>query len=81
MKKSILNLGKSLSKTEQKNINGGIFDQSVCNPSANYILEGGSIIINGVHTSDCSFPSRASKGLFPGSRCYGGVINGLCVVH
>ncbi|SNR16853.1 hypothetical protein [Tenacibaculum jejuense] len=82
MKKSILNLGKSLNKTEQQNINGGFgpFGPSVCASSSNYILEGGEIIINGVRTNDCSFPSRASKGAFPGSRCYGGVINGVCTV-
>ena len=67
MKKSLLNLGTVLSKTQQKKIQGGIGNSEICGCSSNYVLEGNSF--------ECSYEP---KGGFPGSRCYGSVQNGLC---
>ena len=68
MKKSILNLGKAITKADQKTINGGFFDKDPCPCSSNYV----------VHSDGaCSYVSS-----FPGSpfRCYAqhGPVNGLC---
>lgn len=67
MKKSLLNLGKALSKSEQKEIHGGIGGFDVCRCSSNYVLEGNSF--------ECSYEP---KGGFPGARCYGRVQNNMC---
>ena len=79
MKKSLLDLGKALSKSEQKEIHGGIGGFVACGCSSDYILEGGEYV-NG---SECSFVANgtASGDPFPGGRCLGRVLqNGLCCV-
>ncbi|EZH73399.1 hypothetical protein ATO12_15780 [Aquimarina atlantica] len=71
MKKSLLNLGKALSKSEQKNIHGGLRGGfGTCGCSSEYTLEGG----NGI---ECSYEPTGAGG-FPGARCYGSVQNGMC---
>ncbi len=76
MKKSILSLGKVLSKTEQKEISGGMFGSfDACSCSSNYIVEWvdsrGEV---------CSYVASGTSGgdPFPGGRCLGRVQNDLC---
>ncbi|WP_299679804.1 hypothetical protein [uncultured Tenacibaculum sp.] len=83
MKKSILNLGKSLSKTEQKNINGGLIGggRVPCPPSSSYTVEGHYTKTDGTRGTTCSYPSTLSGGIFPGSRCYGAVVGNYCDIN
>ncbi|WP_299835800.1 hypothetical protein [uncultured Tenacibaculum sp.] len=75
MKKSILNLGKSLNKAEQQSISGGFGLKNPCPPSSNFVLEEG----NNSCGRACSYPT--SNPFFPGGRCYGSVVNDACVVN
>ncbi|WP_442265650.1 hypothetical protein ACSIGC_15310 [Tenacibaculum sp. ZS6-P6] len=79
MKKSILNLGKSLNKKEQQNINGGFGLRQPCAPSSRYTLEPGNNSCGGTVGRACSFPTSSTS--FPGGRCYGTVINNVCTVN
>ncbi len=74
MKKTILNLGKTLSKTEQKEITGGMFEDFVpCPGSSDYVVHNAT-------TGSCSYPAAGTifGGPFPGGRCLGVVYNGVC---
>jgi len=72
MKKSLLNLGKALSKLEQKAIHGGRDRFVACGCSADYRLEG--------RNGECSFAANGTAwgDPFPGGRCLGSIQNGMC---
>ena len=74
MKKSLLQVGTVLTKTEQKSIQGGAKDKFVaCGCSADYRLEGGT---------SCSFQANGTifGDPFPGGRCLGSIQDGMCCV-
>jgi len=63
MKKSILNLGKALNKTEQKQINGGV-NPTGCAPGSPIYFQSGTC---------CVFPSPTT-----GQNCWGQIVNNYC---
>ena len=65
MKKSILTLGKNLSKNQQKEINGGMF-LNPCN---------GSSIYNNIGFGECTYTPR---GIDTRKLCLGEISNGFC---
>ncbi|WP_299221175.1 hypothetical protein [uncultured Aquimarina sp.] len=76
MKKSLLNLGKALSKSEQKEISGGMLRGfEACGCTSNYVVEWvdsrGEV---------CSYAAAGTSNgsPFPGGRCLGRVQNGMC---
>ncbi|MBA6156386.1 hypothetical protein H3Z83_07650 [Tenacibaculum sp. S7007] len=73
MKKTILNLGKNLNKSEQKNVFGGGF-KNPCPCSSEYTNDG---------AGTCSYPANGTifGAPFPGGRCSGQIQNGLCCVN
>ena len=65
MKKSILNIGEALNKTEQKQVTGGMRGPCPCTSTYTAYPDG-----------SCSYPA-----LFPqGFVCFGEVNNGICCV-
>jgi hypothetical protein len=66
MKKSILSIGKTLNRTEQREINGGL--GGVCACTSNYTQ---------TSQNECEFTPR---GGFPGAICSGVIVNGLCCI-
>ncbi len=74
MKKSILNLGKSLTKLDQKKINGGMGTFCAC--STRYRIEGIFTKPDGSIGYECSY--NASGNLFPGARCLGVLQGSVC---
>ncbi len=76
MKKTILNLGKALSKIEQKEITGGMLkDFDPCPCVATYTSH--EVTTRG---QVCSYPAKGTAfgGAFPGGRCLGIVQSGSC---
>lgn len=78
MKKTLLEFGKTISKSEQKEIHGGRLAFVACGCSSDYILEGGEFV-NG---RECSFVANGTAwgDPFPGGRCFGTVVSGQCCV-
>ncbi len=77
MKKSILNLGKALSKSQQQQLLGGSGRyKNPCPCTSSFETHGGG---------ECSYPSTGSTPWgdpFPGSRCYGEIkSDGRCCVN
>jgi hypothetical protein len=66
MKKSILQFGNPLNKTEQKQVSGGIGNPCPC--TTRYSILGGGA---------CSFRALFPQGFF----CYGQIQNGQCCVN
>jgi len=71
MKNQLLNLGKALSKTEQKEIFGG--NRGLKNPCpCTYSYSTGM-------DNSCTYPGNDPN--FPGGVCLGTVQNGMCCVN
>ncbi|PKV49976.1 MULTISPECIES: hypothetical protein [Aquimarina] len=71
MKNHILNLGKILTKTQQKQINGGDFNPCPCSSEYELYSDG-----------SCSYSASGTSwgAPFPGGRCLGTLQNDFCCV-